>query len=64
MATSAFAVEVITLPANHVDRSLRFHVDQVGFALDVDSGFAGCADPDLSARTLQERGFRHTPEEG
>ena len=36
MAASAFAVEVITLPVNDVDRALRFYVDQLGFALDVD----------------------------
>jgi catechol 2,3-dioxygenase-like lactoylglutathione lyase family enzyme len=33
---SDFAVEVLTLPVNDVDRALRFYVDQVGFALDVD----------------------------
>jgi catechol 2,3-dioxygenase-like lactoylglutathione lyase family enzyme len=31
-----FSVEVITLPVSDVDRALRFYVDQVGFALDVD----------------------------
>ncbi|WP_198959222.1 VOC family protein [Bradyrhizobium canariense] len=31
-----FSVEVITLPARDIDRALRFYVDQVGFALDVD----------------------------
>jgi len=31
-----FSVEVITLPVNDVERSLRFYVDQVGFTLDVD----------------------------
>jgi catechol 2,3-dioxygenase-like lactoylglutathione lyase family enzyme len=53
MATSAFAVEVITLPVNDVDRALRFSVDQIGFALDVDwrpredfaGGFARGLDP-------------------
>jgi len=30
------AVEVITVPVSDVDRALRFYVDQVGFALDVD----------------------------
>jgi catechol 2,3-dioxygenase-like lactoylglutathione lyase family enzyme len=29
-------VEVITLPVSDVERALRFYVDQVGFALDVD----------------------------
>jgi catechol 2,3-dioxygenase-like lactoylglutathione lyase family enzyme len=33
---SDFAVEVVTLPVSDVDRALRFYVDQVGFALDVD----------------------------
>jgi catechol 2,3-dioxygenase-like lactoylglutathione lyase family enzyme len=32
----ALAVEVITLPVSDVDRALRFYVDQIGFALDVD----------------------------
>jgi catechol 2,3-dioxygenase-like lactoylglutathione lyase family enzyme len=31
-----FSVEVITLPVSDIDRALRFYVDQVGFALDVD----------------------------
>src|ERR1700744_6259062 len=31
-----FSVEVIMLPVSDVDRALRFYVDQVGFALDVD----------------------------
>ncbi|VIO76887.1 hypothetical protein CI1B_67650 [Bradyrhizobium ivorense] len=31
-----FAVEVVILPVSDVDRALRFYVDQVGFALDVD----------------------------
>jgi catechol 2,3-dioxygenase-like lactoylglutathione lyase family enzyme len=30
------SVEVVTLPVRDVDRALRFYVDQVGFALDVD----------------------------
>jgi catechol 2,3-dioxygenase-like lactoylglutathione lyase family enzyme len=34
--TVALLVEVITLPVSDVDRALRFYVDQVGFALDVD----------------------------
>jgi len=34
--TLSFSVEVITLPVNDVGRALRFYVDQVGFALDVD----------------------------
>ena len=36
MRTPTFSVEVITLPVNDVERSLRFYIDQVGFALDVD----------------------------
>ena len=36
MGTPTFSVEVITLPVSDVDRALRFYVDQVGFALDVD----------------------------
>jgi len=36
MSPLAFSVEVITLPVSDVDRALRFYVDQVGFALDVD----------------------------
>jgi catechol 2,3-dioxygenase-like lactoylglutathione lyase family enzyme len=35
-AVERLSVEVITLPVNNVERSLRFYVDQVGFALDVD----------------------------
>ncbi|MCP3395063.1 VOC family protein [Bradyrhizobium sp. CCGB12] len=31
-----FSVEVITVPVSDVERALRFYVDQVGFALDVD----------------------------
>src|SRR5215510_16388080 len=31
-----FSVEVITVPVSDVERALRFHVDQVGFMLDVD----------------------------
>jgi catechol 2,3-dioxygenase-like lactoylglutathione lyase family enzyme len=34
--TSDLLVEVITLPVRDVDRAVRFYVDQVGFALDVD----------------------------
>ena len=34
--TNPLLVEVITLPVSDVDRALRFYVDQVGFALDVD----------------------------
>jgi catechol 2,3-dioxygenase-like lactoylglutathione lyase family enzyme len=30
------SVEVVTLAVSDVDRALRFYVDQVGFALDVD----------------------------
>ena len=36
MSSPTFSVEVITLPVRDVDRALRFYVDQVGFALDVD----------------------------
>jgi catechol 2,3-dioxygenase-like lactoylglutathione lyase family enzyme len=36
VTTSAFSIEALTLPVSDVDRSLRFYVDQVGFALDVD----------------------------
>jgi len=36
VGTPTFSVEVITLPVSDVDRALRFYVDQVGFALDVD----------------------------
>jgi catechol 2,3-dioxygenase-like lactoylglutathione lyase family enzyme len=35
-AVMSFSVEVITLPVSDVDRALRFYVNQVGFALDVD----------------------------
>jgi len=31
-----FSVEVIILPVSDIERALRFYVDQVGFALDVD----------------------------
>lgn len=31
-----FSIEVITVPVADVERALRFYVDQVGFALDVD----------------------------
>ncbi|WP_413989141.1 VOC family protein [Labrys okinawensis] len=31
-----FSIEVITLSVSDVERALRFYVDQVGFALDVD----------------------------
>jgi catechol 2,3-dioxygenase-like lactoylglutathione lyase family enzyme len=34
--TSTLSLEVITVPVSDVDRALRFYVDQVGFALDVD----------------------------
>jgi len=34
--TPTFSVEVITLPVSDVERALRFYVDKVGFALDVD----------------------------
>jgi len=35
-AAVKFAVEVIILPVSDVERALRFYVDKVGFALDVD----------------------------
>jgi catechol 2,3-dioxygenase-like lactoylglutathione lyase family enzyme len=34
--TLMFSIEVITLPVSNIERALRFYVDQVGFALDVD----------------------------
>ncbi|TPI52023.1 MULTISPECIES: VOC family protein [unclassified Mesorhizobium] len=37
--TAAFGIlslEVVTLPISDIDRALRFYVDRVGFALDVD----------------------------
>jgi catechol 2,3-dioxygenase-like lactoylglutathione lyase family enzyme len=36
MAQAGFSIEVIVLPVADVERALRFYVDQVGFALDVD----------------------------
>src|SRR5215472_11501223 len=36
VGTPTFSAEVITLSVSDVDRALRFYVDQVGFALDVD----------------------------
>jgi catechol 2,3-dioxygenase-like lactoylglutathione lyase family enzyme len=36
VGTPMFSIEVIALPVSDVDRALRFYVDQVGFALDVD----------------------------
>ena len=36
MRTPTFSVEVITLQVSNVERAIRFYVDQVGFALDVD----------------------------
>jgi hypothetical protein len=36
VGSPTFSVEVITLPVSDVERALRFYVDQVGFALDVD----------------------------
>jgi catechol 2,3-dioxygenase-like lactoylglutathione lyase family enzyme len=33
-----YRLEVVTLAVSDVDRALRFYVDQVGFALDVDYG--------------------------
>jgi hypothetical protein len=34
-AVVTLSIEVITLPVGDVERALRFYVDQVGFALDV-----------------------------
>ena len=49
MSTPTFSVEVITLPVSDVERALRFYVDQVGFALDVDYSpnepSASCSSP-------------------
>ena len=36
MSTPTYSLEVVTLPVSDVDRALRFYLDQVGFALDVD----------------------------
>ena len=36
MKTPTISVEVITLSVSNIERALRFYVDQVGFALDVD----------------------------
>ena len=36
MRSPTFSVEVIILPVSDIERALRFYVDQVGFALDVD----------------------------
>lgn len=36
VGTPTFSIEVITLPVSDIERALRFYVDQVGFALDVD----------------------------
>jgi catechol 2,3-dioxygenase-like lactoylglutathione lyase family enzyme len=36
MTAVKFSVEVITLPVSNVEQALRFYVDRVGFALDVD----------------------------
>ena len=36
MSAPAFSLEVITLPVSDVEQAVRFYVDQVGFALDVD----------------------------
>ena len=36
MKTPTYSVEVITLPVSDVEQALRFYVDQVGFAVDVD----------------------------
>ena len=35
-AVMKLSVEVITLPVSDLERAVRFHVDQVGFTLDVD----------------------------
>jgi catechol 2,3-dioxygenase-like lactoylglutathione lyase family enzyme len=34
--TPSFSIEVIVVPVSDVERALRFHVDQIGFRLDVD----------------------------
>lgn len=34
--TRGMSIEVVVLPVTDIDRALRFYVDQVGFALDVD----------------------------
>ena len=36
MSAPAFSLEVITLPVSDVEQAVRFYVDLVGFALDVD----------------------------
>jgi len=36
VTTPTLSVEVITVPVRHVDRAVRFYVDQVGFTLAVD----------------------------
>lgn len=36
MEIPKFSIEVIVLPVTDVERALRFYVDQVGFALEVD----------------------------
>jgi predicted enzyme related to lactoylglutathione lyase len=47
MRTPTFSVEVIPLPVSSVERAIRFYVDQVGFALDVDYA------PNASFRVVQ-----------
>jgi catechol 2,3-dioxygenase-like lactoylglutathione lyase family enzyme len=36
VSTPTYSLEVVTLPVSDVDQALRFYLDQVGFALDVD----------------------------
>jgi catechol 2,3-dioxygenase-like lactoylglutathione lyase family enzyme len=36
VSTPTFSLEVVTLPVGDVGRALRFYLEQVGFALDVD----------------------------
>lgn len=36
MALASLSIEVIVVPVTDVERSLRFYVDKVGFAMDVD----------------------------
>jgi catechol 2,3-dioxygenase-like lactoylglutathione lyase family enzyme len=36
VSTPILSLEVVTLPVGDVDRALRFYIEQVGFALDVD----------------------------
>jgi hypothetical protein len=74
MATRAFAVEVITLPVNNVDRKVRFDGDKFGFALwpgrfapgldPARGNYASFADPDGNTWIIEKRGFRQTSTRG